>query len=251
MLNILIIEGNSREIIERNRSEGIDLASTCYKNALSIHAPEANYDITMPFVPEQGTPLTDLDQYDGIVLTGSGVNYTPSHKEAKPYMDALDVILGSKKPILGSCWGMQSVSVALGGESKPNDKGVEAGIAMQIKLTDEGVLNPALKTLPKTFNSPCIHRDHVTRLPVGAKHLAYNDVSENQAMSYDLEGINFLGVQFHPELEFNYIDRLLERRKGTMAEGELIYFKPSSDDHCIHNAKERTKVIGNWIREYL
>ena len=247
MLKILIVEGNNVEIIERNLSEGINLASDCYQNALALHEPNCHFDITAPFAPQYKEIASELDQYDGIALTGSGVAWCATDKDAKPYMNFLDLVLNSNKPILGSCWGVQTVAVALGGKCGSNIKGTEAGIAKDIELTLDGKAHPIFASMPDTFSSPCIHRDHITELPNGAKHLARNEVSEVQAMSYDQEGIDFIGVQFHPELEIEYINLLLKRRRLFNSSRNVILNQPDLSDLTIYDPLKRTKILENWI----
>ena len=248
MLKILIVEGNNLEIIERNHSEGINLASDCYQNALALHAPNSDFDITAPFAPQYKEVAPEFDQYDGIVLTGSGVAWCATDKEAKPYMDYLDLLLNSNKPILGSCWGVQTAAVALGGKCGSNIKGTEAGIAKDIELTMDGKAHPIFTSMPGTFSSPCIHRDHITELPNGATHLARNEVSEVQAMGFNQEGIDFFGVQFHPELEIEYINLLLKRRGLFSPSRNVILNQPVPDDDSIYDPLQRTKILGNWLK---
>ena len=251
MANILIVEGNSLEIIERNTKANIKIAFKCYQEALAIHMPEASFEVAMPFATNLETARHAPNKYDAIVLTGSGIPYKPQDQGAKPYMDYLEQVLQSGKPILGSCWGMQSVAVALGGKCETNPKGTEAGIAKDIKLTPEGKLHPAFADMSDQFASPCIHRDHVTELPKGAVHLAGNAVSEFQSMSYNLDSINYFGVQFHPELEVGYINKLLELRGLQATSEDMINEQPSSDDQTIFDPKQRTKILGNWLNDAL
>ncbi len=247
MVNILIVEGNNLEIIERNTKANIKIASTCYQESLAINMSQANFEVAMPFAPQLETAKRNPNDYDAIALTGSGIPYKPHEQGAMPYMDYLERVLQSGKPILGSCWGMQAVAVALGGKCETNPKGTEAGIAKDIELTQEGRLHPAFKGIKNTFASPCIHRDHVTQLPKGAIRLAGNTVSENQSMSYNLEGIDYFGVQFHPELEVGYINKLLKLRGVQATSNDVIIEQPEPDDKSIFDTLERTKILGNWL----
>jgi len=251
MVKILVVEGNSREILERNRAQGFDFASTCYQRSLALHRSEATFEMIVPFAPEFDTATQPYDAYDAIALTGSGVPYCAHDHGAKPYMKTLDRLLQSKRPIIGSCWGMQTVAVALGGRCGPNPKGTEAGVARDIKLTETGRQHPVFAGLPQTFASPCIHRDHVLDLPRNAVHLAFNDVSTFQAMSYNADDIDFFGVQFHPELEIDYINKLLERRGSFPEHERTILHQAKADDPFIHDPKQRTAILGNWLNQAL
>ena len=70
-------------------------------------------------------------------------------------------------------------------------------------------------------------------------------------MSYNLEGINYFGVQFHPELEIGYINQLLELRGIQATSGDMIIKQPRPDDQSIHDPIERTKILGNWLHHTL
>jgi len=247
MAKILIVEGNDRVILARNKTEGLEYASTCYQKSLALHYPEADFEILAPFAPEFGNVTRPYNAYDAIALTGSGVSHSAQDKGAKPYMDSLEQILQCNVPIIGSCWGMQTIAVALGGKCGVNPKGTEAGVARNIKLTEIGRQHPAFTGIPDTFSSPCIHRDHVFELPSGAVHLAFNEVSDFQAMSYNTDNIDFFGVQFHPELEIGYINKLLERRGNFPEYEKTILHQPEADEPCIHEPKKRTAILGNWL----
>ena len=199
-LNILVVEGCSEEILVTQETAGTSFGAEVYRKALLLNAPEASIDIAFPYAPHRNRKLLPLETYDGFALTGSAVAWGAEMPEAKPYLAYVDTVLKTGKPVLGSCWGMQTIAVLLGGMSGPNPKGSEVGIARNIRLTEAGGNHPLFEGMPDTFDSPCWHRDHVTRLPEGAVLLASNAVSDVQAMAYTRNGIDYMGFQFHPEV---------------------------------------------------
>jgi GMP synthase (glutamine-hydrolysing) len=99
-------------------------------------------------------------------------------------------LLASAKPILGICYGMQALTVALGGQVDPSTER-EYGYA-----TLESLLStPLLSDLSSVWMS---HGDRITKLPDGFVALAKSGNSPYAAMG-DFER-NYYGVQFHPEV---------------------------------------------------
>jgi GMP synthase (glutamine-hydrolysing) len=246
-LKILIVEGCSEEILTAIEARGDGFGSHDYRDSLRLHAPDAVYHIAYPYAPDRNRDLLDLAAYDGIALTGSAVSWGAEMPEARPYLDFLEKVLATGKPVLGSCWGMQTVAVLLGGMSGPNPKGSEIGIARNIHLTEAGKAHPLFAGMPDIFNSPCWHRDHVTRMPEGAVLLASNSVSEVQAMAYNGNGIDYMGFQFHPEVPLDHFRANHGRNAklpGTIR--ELVDF-PDNPPHDIADAALRTRPLANWL----
>lgn len=246
-MRLLIVEGNSEEIITGDEALGSQAAWKSYREALQLHAPEAEFDVSFPYAPARAMKLSPFGEYDGIVLTGSGVAWGAETEEARPYVSLLEKLLDTGKPVLGSCWGIQTAAVALGGMSGINPRGSEIGLARRITLTAEGKRHKLFEGMPERFNSPCWHRDHVTRLPDGAELLASNEVSEVQAFAYDRNGVDYMGFQFHPENRIEEFAAYHARRKvlpGTV--GEIVDF-PDTPPAEVADAMVRTRPIGNWI----
>ena len=122
MTKILIVEGNSGEIIKSIRALGLSLGSDRYRDALGLHTENVSFDVSIPFAPELQDTRIDIAEYDAFALTGSGVKWSSGDPEARPYLAHLEKILALGKPVIGSCWGMQTVIQILGGNCLPNEK---------------------------------------------------------------------------------------------------------------------------------
>ena len=48
MTKVLIVEGNTGEIIKRNQNAGLKLAWERYRDAISLHAPNIEFSVAMP-----------------------------------------------------------------------------------------------------------------------------------------------------------------------------------------------------------
>lgn len=128
-------------------------------------------------------------QPKGVILSGgpSSVTDEDAPRVAPDFYDKIDV------PILGICYGMQLVSVDLGGVSEPAARR-EYGHAKLKVLSGKTAL---FNELPFELDVWMSHGDHVTRLPDGFDTTATTgDVVT--AMENPARGIYC--VQFHPEV---------------------------------------------------
>jgi GMP synthase (glutamine-hydrolysing) len=121
----------------------------------------------------------------GFILSGGP---SSAYEPGTPFVP--DFVLASAKPILGICYGMQALTVALGGQVDPSTER-EYGHASIEPLFS----NPLISSLSTVWMS---HGDRITRMPEGFVALAKSGNSPYAAMG-DLER-KYFGVQFHPEV---------------------------------------------------
>ncbi|MEZ5800506.1 MAG: hypothetical protein R3D29_08545 [Nitratireductor sp.] len=113
-MRILIIEGNSAEILANNERNGRKPAWKSYAESLLIHESKAEISIGYPYDRAREKQPLAIENFDGFVLTGSAVDWGAEQPQARPFLDYIEPLIDSGKPVLGSCWGMQTVSVLLG-----------------------------------------------------------------------------------------------------------------------------------------
>lgn len=124
----------------------------------------------------------------GIILTGGPYNAY----EADAPLPAKEIFeLGV--PVLGICYGLQSMSHVLGGAIDRVEKR-EYG-AQTITLTDA----PVFKGMDKENRCWMSHTNQVGALPAGFVSIAHTASCENAAIMNAEK--RFFGVQFHPEVE--------------------------------------------------
>jgi len=246
-MRILIVEGNTPELMDRSRAIGRPLAWQTWQTAIRLHWPDTRISVVFPYSVEHGDLHEPLAQFDAFVFTGSGVSWNAMDERATSFLYVIEPMLASGKPVLGACWGLQVASVALGGEVAANPKGSEIGLA-HVSLNEAGVAHPVFAGSPRQFTTPTWHRDHVIVMPKGAVLLASNEVTQVQALAVQTGGVDFVGFQYHPEAELH------DFYKGYKAYGALpgsvavIADFPDNPPPEVTDPLRRTHTIGNWLR---
>ena len=149
------------------------------------------YSVQLPWNASQ-TKLENLEPI-GIILSGGPDSiYSPGAPRIPT------ALLGLKVPILGICYGMQSLGSQLGGEIQPSPSR-EFGAA-QLEVHQ---VNPLLPS--GTHIVWMSHGDRITTLPDGFQVLASTDNAPIAAMGNPDQ--KYYGVQFHPEVKHTPIGK--------------------------------------------
>jgi len=135
-------------------------------------------------------PIARLKAYapKGIILSGGPMSV---YVDDAPQLDPEILELGI--PVLGICYGMQSLALNLGGTVARTDLSEFGKTALSV--LEPGLLLEGLRGEEQAWMS---HRDSVTKAPPGFKVLAASAASPVAAMEARSRG--FYGVQFHPEV---------------------------------------------------
>jgi GMP synthase (glutamine-hydrolysing) len=268
----LVIEGNSPATMAEHVAAGGIPASDGYAALLRDLLPQAAVDICYPGDPAASLPRgAALEGYDGITITGSSLHVYQAGPEVMRQVDLVHAALSSGTPIFGSCWGLQVITVAAGGNVRRNPKGREIGFGRGIRLTVHGRKHPMYVGKAEVFNAPTVHLDEVETVAPGTTVLAANAVSQVQSAEIRTSGSVAWGVQYHPEYPLRELAAIV-RRIGTrlIAEGffadesEMLGFSRDLDDlHHDPSSKRlawkhgvssnvldkrlRTGEVANWI----
>lgn len=172
------------------------------------------------------------DRFDAVLVGGSG-EY--SVLDDVPPIRALLDFLGETAtigfPVFASCFGFQALSVALGGEVVHDADRAEVG-TYDIGLTSHGSEDQLFGHLSERFWAQQGHKDHVTRLPSSARHLAGSERSPFQAARFGDAPV--WATQFHPELtEDDNRRRVLRYRERYASELDAVLdiLRPSHETH--------------------
>lgn len=139
----------------------------------------------------------------GIILSGG-----PESVLESATMRAPDVVFALDCPVLGICYGMQTMAVQLGGKVAQGKKR-EFGYA-EIKVKNPSKLLQGIEDRFETLDVWMSHGDHVSTLPPHFSVLASSEGCDIVGMFDDAR--QFYGLQFHPEVSHTRQGmRILER----------------------------------------
>jgi len=170
-----------------------------------------------------------------IILSGG-----PESVTASPDIRAPQIVFELGVPVLGICYGMQTMAVQLGGGVEPSDKR-EFGFAsvrarghsdllrdIRDHVNDEG------HGLLDVWMS---HGDHVTQLPDGFKAIASTDNAPIAGMAD--EARRFYALQFHPEVTHTKQGKaILQRFLHEIAGCHGLWTTENIADNLIRHVRE-------------
>ncbi|MEX0446136.1 glutamine-hydrolyzing GMP synthase [Xenorhabdus sp. SGI246] len=137
---------------------------------------------------------------NGIILSGGPESTTENDSPCAP-----EYVFNAGVPVLGICYGMQTMSMQLGGEvSNSNER--EFGYA-QVEIKSDSKLFRGIQDALNESGTPILdvwmsHGDKVTAIPEGFTTVASTDSCPFAIMANDEK--RFYGVQFHPEVTHTY-----------------------------------------------
>ena len=223
-MNILIVDGNEKEASDKYVQLGMDTQYDVYYKILqklsnnSLDITVVHPAINSDFIP-QGV---SLDDFEGVAWTGSLLNIYEATPSIVRQIELAKKLLNKKNSIFGSCWGLQVLVTAAGGKIQKNPNGLEAIVAKNISLNEEGVKHPMYYGKSKTFDSFCFHYDDIEILPENTTILASNEKSKIQAISFTNENSQVWAVQYHPEFDPVWMSGLMNQREKLLLD-EGIY----------------------------
>jgi|GEM_PF-1679849 len=182
------------------------------RDAISVAAP--------------GTVLPNLDEYAGIIISGSAA--TPSEKSDYPWIEPLEkYITGAiekKIPILGICFGMQLLADLEGREVPENIGGIEQGVwKTTIFASTQSVQNPIFKGLH--FQSDSANEYASALIPTLGTHSYSVKKGDLEPHGFSYPSHVFNAEAITPELLANpYHYPMIEIRDGKKVFG--IQFHP-------------------------
>jgi len=184
------------------------------------------YDIDIHFIKKFNP--------SGIILSGGPDTVSEENSARAP-----KIIFDLKVPILGICYGMQTLAVQLGGNAKSAYKS-EFGFA-QIRTRNHSQL---LDKIFDEINSDgqgllsvwMSHGIEVTKLPPGFKLIASTNNCPIAGFAHQEK--NYYGLQFHPEVTHTKQGiKILERFIKDICNCELIWTTENIIDDLIHKIK--------------
>ena len=222
-MNILLVDGNEKEASDRYKRLGMETQYEVYEKVLKKNSKsDINITTIHPAIHEEYLPLgVNLDDFEAIAWTGSLLNIYDQTKPIIKQIELAKELFKRKNKIFGSCWGLQVLVTAAGGKVRKNPNGLEAVLAKNITLNQDGEIHPMYKNKKKSFNALCWHYDEAEKLPKETKVLASNKISQFQSISFEVNQSSVWAVQYHPEFNSKWMAGLMEMRKDILLEQKV------------------------------
>jgi GMP synthase (glutamine-hydrolysing) len=250
-LRFLVAESEPPQARETRRESVGRSSGETYIDTLRFLATGAVCDRVKP--ADRGASLpgrAELRSYDAVFVTGSPLHLYQDTPEARREVELMRAVFEAGVPSFGSCAGLQVATVAAGGTVRPSRRGREAGFARRITLTEAGHQHPLLAGRPASFDAPAFHSDEVETLPEGGTLLAFNTVTEVQALEIRHGPGVFWGVQYHPELDLGEVVGALRRQCEDLVEEAYVRGSEDLESYAsmieaLHQAPDRRDLA--WL----
>ena len=163
--------------------------------------PEGLHRVRVEAAP---LPRLDLDGYAGVFVGGGPFNSSDPQESKSPVQRRveaelqalLDEVVERDIPFFGACYGVGTLGVHQGGVV---DRTYGEPIScVPVTLTEEGLEDPVLAGMPRTFDAFVGHKEAVRVLPPTAVLLASSPACPVQMFRVKQ---NVYATQFHPELD--------------------------------------------------
>ena len=255
-LNLLIVEGNTKEENINFNLAGCVPQSQNFKKHIQKIEPNSEIDIVEPIDDNSiAKIISSLKKYDGVVLTGSTLRLNKDTKEVKKHIEFAKTCFKNEKKIFGACWGLQVTVMAAGGKCRVSPNGPHIGIAHDIELTEEGKKHKMYSAKEKKFTTPAFNYDEVEIPPKDSILLASDKINKFQALHFFVGKSEIWGLQYHPEIPYDYMIKLIKHRSENMLEKNVFKNQNEINTHVnsIEKAKidlsddERTIELKNWL----
>ena len=258
-LKLLIVEGNTKEENINFNNAGCVPQSQNFRLHVNKIKKNCEIDIVEPGNDKSVSKiLSSLNKYNGVILTGSTLRIEEQSKEVKKHIDFVKTLFQHEKNIFAACWGLQIAVTAAGGKCRVAPNGAHVGIAYDIKLTEEGKKHDLFKSKPNIFTTPAFNYDEVEIPPANSILLASNKINKFEALYFTVGKSEVWGLQYHPEIPYDYMVKLIKYRSKKMIEKNVFKNQNEIDQHIqyIEKAKislsdeSRTLELKNWL-EYI
>ncbi|MEH0019776.1 MAG: glutamine amidotransferase [Desulfobacter sp.] len=148
---------------------------------------------------DSGEQLPEPRLVKGAVISGAHAMVTDGPDWSLALEHWTKALVSSRIPVLGICYGHQTLARAMGGLVEFHPRGIEIGTT-DISCLPEASRDILFRGLPETFKGHVVHSQSVTRLPENAVLLAGNRFEPHHGFRI---GPCAWGVQFHPEFSMD------------------------------------------------
>ena len=185
------------------------------------------YSEIVPF----NTPIEKIRTQDleGIVISGGQFSV---YDEGSPIYSK--EVLNFGVPILGICYGQQSIAHLLGGKVSPAQ--IREYGETKVRRTGESRLFQKVSSDFKVWMS---HGDVVEQLPEGFETIAISE--NNHVAAMQMKEKNIYSVQFHPEVDHTENGRIILDNFLRICNAQRTWDPTKEYDKMVEGLKERLK----------
>ena len=190
------------------------------------------YDVVNGAMPDSAT------ECDAWLTTGSRYSVNDDEQWIRDLEVFVREVAASRVPFVGVCFGHQLIAKALGGSVVKSERGWGVGIK-EVEVADG--LDWAMNA--SSYRVANVHQDQVDQLPPDGEILGWNDHCPVSMMKV---GSTILGVQGHPEMGPDYVEAVVQMRKGTLIPEHV------ADEGLASLVNEPDKtMLADWIVRFL
>ncbi len=213
-----------------------------FEEIIKKQNPLSNISVYKPYIEDVNK--FSFEYYDAFLWTGGLGNIYNDNDHNKNQLKIFDRIVILERPIWGSCWGLQVAVTAFGGKIS-SSMSPEFGYSEKIKIIKNHFVYKNKKNL---FTAPGHHYDSLETLPKD-----FDIISEN---NHSIQSIchkkqNIFCTQYHPELPYNYIGKLMSYWKRNylkiMSENEFEELLNKLQSFENEDQFNRELELLNWL----
>ena len=164
-------------------------------------------------------------------------------KEVKKHIEFAQICFKHEKKIFGACWGLQVTVMAAGGKCRVSPAGPHIGIAYDVELPEAGKKHKIFSTKPEKFTTPAFNYDEVEIPPKDSILLASDKINKFQALHFYVGKSEIWGLQYHPEIPYDYMIKLIKHRKKGMLEKNVFKNQDAINKHINSIEKAKSKSV--------
>lgn len=192
---------------------------------------------------EHGQFPATLGDYGGVIVTGSPAAAYDDLPWVKELLRLTRECHDREIPLLATCFGLQVVVQALGGEVVKNPAGWDIGTT-ELELTEAGRAFPALAEAPSPLRILEMHADIAVKVTSDATVLAGSPLTPIEIFHI---GERLLCLQGHPEMDTECVAELIDKRR------KIGLFTPEFAEQGLTSMEREPhrEFLQKWLGDFL
>lgn len=203
-------------------------------------------------LPYEDSLFPDPEEFDLLLIMGGtmSVYQEEEYSWLKTEKEFVGKVIETGKPLLGSCFGAQMIADVLGGKVTKNpykEIGWHTVRSVEVKSQNDIRSSELPSCMFPEFTGFMWHGD-TFEIPTGAMRLFESEACPNQGFIYNG---NVLGLQFHPEVDRQWVRNLTKVSGHELVSGKYIQSEKEiySQESCFENSMNLAFSLMDWFEE--